>query len=282
MIVVTGATGHLGRLVIEELLKQRPAREIVAAVRDPRKAADLEARGVEVRLADYDRPETLAPAFAGADRLLLISSSEAGRRLPQHRAAIDAAVQAGVGHLVYTSILHAEASKIALAAEHIATEALIQASGLPYTILRNGWYIENYTENLAPALEHGAILGAAGDGRVAAATRADYAAAAAAVLTGSGHENTVHELAGDAAFTMAELAAEVSRATGKPVIYKDLPPDAYIAALAGAGVPRPFAELLADADLGVARGDLADDSGTLHRLLGRSTTSLRSALEATR
>jgi NAD(P)H dehydrogenase (quinone) len=280
MIVVTGATGKLGRLVVEALLKKTPAREIAAAVRAPEKARDLSAAGVEVRRADYGRPETLGPALAGAERVLLVSGSEVGRRVPQHEAVIAAARAAGVRHLVYTSILHGERSTLLLAAEHQATEAAIRASGLPWTLLRNGWYLENYTENLGPALQHGAIVGCADGGRVAAAARADYAEAAAAVLTGAGHEGRAYELAGDRPFTMAELAAEVSRQLGRTIAYRDLPPAEYEAVLTGAGLPAPYAHALADSDLGVARGELDDASGELRRLIGRPTTPLRDAVAA--
>jgi len=280
MIVVTGATGKLGRLVVEALVKKVPSREIVAAVRSPEKAKDLAARGVELRGADYSRPETLATAFAGAEKVLLVSSSEVGRRVAQHAAAIDAAKRAGVRLLAYTSILHGEASKLALAAEHQATEAALRASGLAWVFLRNGWYVENYTEHLGPALANGAFVGSAGAGRIAAATRADLAEAAVAVLTGPGHERTAYELAGDHPFTMAELAAEVSRQTGKRIPYQDLPPEQYKAVLTGAGVPGPYADLLVDSDLGIARGELDDASGDLRRLIGRATTPLADAVAA--
>jgi NAD(P)H dehydrogenase (quinone) len=282
VIVVTAATGHLGRLVVQSLLAKVPARELAVAVRDPAKAKDLAARGVDVRLADYARPETLGPALAGAEKLLLISSSEVGRRLPQHAAVVRAARAAGVKLLAYTSILRADTTRIALAAEHLATEVEIRASGLPYVLLRNGWYHENYTEHLAPALEHGAIVGSAGGGRIAAAARADYAAAAAAVLTGN-PAKTVYELAGDAPFTMAELAAEVSRQAGKPIAYRDLPPAEYRAILVGAGLPGPAADIYVDADVNAAQGALDDRGGELARLIGRPTTplaaSVRVALE---
>ena len=219
MIVVTGATGHLGRLVVEGLLRKVPAREITAAVRSPEKARDLAARGVAVRQADYARPETLQAALAGADQVLLVSSSEVGQRAPQHAAVIEAARRARVRLLAYTSCLRAETSKLGLAAEHKATEAAIRASGLPWVFFRNGWYLENYTESLGPALQHGAIMGCADGGRIAAASRADYAEAAVAVLSGAGHEGKAYELAGDAPFTMTELAAEVSRQAGKPIAY---------------------------------------------------------------
>jgi NAD(P)H dehydrogenase (quinone) len=279
MIVVTGASGHLGRLVVEALLKKVPAREIAGVVRDPGKAQDLAARGVALRRADYARPETLRPALAGADRVLLVSSSEVGQRLAQHAAVIDAAQAEGVKLLVYTSILHADTSRLALAAEHKATEERIRASGLPHVLLRNGWYLENYTEHLAPALQHGAIVGSARDGRIAAAARADYAEAAAAVLTGAGG-NGVYELAGDHPFTMTELAAEVARQAGKPVVYRDLPPDQYQAVLTGAGLPAPYAAILVDADVQAARGDLDDATGDLRRLIGRPTTPVAAAVRA--
>ncbi|WNG53356.1 SDR family oxidoreductase [Archangium gephyra] len=278
MILVTGATGKLGRLVLEKLLEKVPANQVIAAVRNPEKAAELRARGVQVRKADYSQPETLGTAFAGVEKVLLISSNEVGQRAAQHQSVVEAARKAGVKLLAYTSILHADRSGLALAAEHKATEELIRASGVPYVLLRNGWYTENYTENLGPALAHGAILGSAGEGQVAAATRADYAAAAVAVLTGSGHENKVYELAGDTAFTMTELAAEVSRKAGKTIVYKDLPPEQYKGVLEGAGVPGPFAGILADSDVGASRGELNGASGDLRRLIGHATTPLADAV----
>jgi len=280
MIVVTGATGHLGRLVVEGLLKKLPARELAVAVRSPEKGADLAARGVQVRKADYAAPETLGAAFAGAEKVLLISSSEVGRRAQQHAAVVAAAKKAGVKLLVYTSVLRAGTSKLGLAAEHKATEEAIRASGIPYVFLRNGWYLENYTENLKPVLQHGAILGSAKTGRVAGAARADYAAAAVAVLTGKGHENRAYELAGDVPFTMPELAAELSKQAGKPIVYQDMPYEQYRAALVGAGLPPPYAELLADSDVGISRGDLDDATGDLSRLIGRPTTTLAAAVKA--
>lgn len=281
MIVVTGATGHLGRLVVESLLEKLPARELAVAVRNPDKAKDLAARGVEVRHADYSKPETLRAALAGADKLLLISSSEVGQRTSQHAAVVRAAQAAGVKLLVYTSILRAGTSRLALAAEHLATEIEIRASGLPFVLLRNGWYLENYTENLAPALRHGAIVGSAGDGRIAAAARADYAEAAVAVLLGP-VEKPVYELAGDHPFTMSELAAEVSRQAGEPIAYRDLPPEQYRAVLTGAGLPGPAADLYVDADVHAAEGELDDSTGELRRLIGRPTTTLAAAVHAAR
>jgi NAD(P)H dehydrogenase (quinone) len=279
MIVVTGATGHLGRLVIEALLKKVPARQIAGVARNANKAKDLSARGVEIRLADYSKPDTLRVALAGADRVLLVSSSEVGQRASQHAAVVEAAKAAGVKLFAYTSILRADASRLILAAEHKATEETIRASGLPYVFLRNGWYLENYTEHLAPALEHGAIVGSANGGRIAAAARADYADAAVAVLTGP-VERSVYELAGDHPFTMSELADEVSRQAGKPVAYRDLPPDQYQAVLTGTGLPGPYAAILVDADVQAARGDLDDSTGQLRRLIGRPTMPLAAAVRA--
>lgn len=280
MIVVTGATGKLGRLAIEELLKRTPPGALAAVVRTPEKAADLAARGVQIRQGDYARPETLVSALAGAEQVLFISSNEVGKRTAQHAAVVEAARRAAPRLLAYTSLLHADTSRMGLAAEHKATEAALRASGLPFVFLRNGWYLENYTENLAPALQHGAILGSAGSGRIAAATRADYAAAAAAVITGAGHEGKTYELAGDVAFTMAELAAEVSRQAGKPVAYRDLPEAEYAAALVAAGLPEPVAGMFADSDVGITRGELDDAGGDLRRLIGRPTTPLAAAIAA--
>jgi NAD(P)H dehydrogenase (quinone) len=279
-IVITGATGHLGRLVVERLLQRVGPQEIAVAVRSVEKAADFRERGIDVRHADYEQPETLRTAFAGATKVLLISANEIGKRVDQHRNVVDAVKAAAPRLLVYTSILNADRSGIGLAKEHLASEELVRASGVPFVILRNGWYLENYTENLAPALQYGAMGGSAGTGRVAAAARADFADAAVAVLTGEGHEGTVYELAGDARFTMAELAAEVSRQTGKQVVYNDMPAEQYRDMLVGAGLPAPVAEMLADADLGLGLGELDRESGDLGRLIGRSSTTLGDAVRA--
>jgi NAD(P)H dehydrogenase (quinone) len=280
MILVTGASGKLGHLVIQELLKSVPARDVVAGARDLEKVEDLKALGVEVRRVDYEDQRSLDAAFSGIDQVLLISSSEVGKRVAQHHAVVAAAKQAGVRLLAYTSILNANTTKMALGAEHKATEEAIRASGLPFVFLRHGWYAENYTEQLAGMLERGVLLGSAGSGRVAPATRADFAAAAAAVLTTPGHEGKVYELAGDTGLTLAELAAEVSRAAGKTVLYQDLPADQYVRVLTGVGVPAPFAEVLADCDLGLARGELNDSTGDLRRLIGRPTTPFSAAVQA--
>lgn len=279
MIVITGASGQLGRLVIEALLKKVPAAEIVAAVRNPEKVADLATRGVQVRLADYDQPASLAAAFTGASKLLLISASEVGRRVPQHRAVIDAAKAAGVSLLAYTSILHADTSPLPLAAEHKETENLIRASGLPAVILRNGWYTENYVAAIPAALQYGVVLGSAGRGRIASAARADYADAAAAVLTLENQAGRIYELAGDESYTLGELADEITRKSGKAVAYQDLPESELKAALLGAGLPDFLATLLAESDVGASKGGLFDDSRQLSALIGRPTTLLPELLK---
>ncbi len=271
-IAITGATGQLGRLVIEGLRTTLPADQLIALARTPAKAAHL---GVPVRAADYDRPDTLDQALTGIHTLLMISGSEVGRRVPQHRNVIDAARRAGVRHIVYTSLLHADRSTLSLAPEHLETEALLKASGLAVTLLRNGWYTENYTASARQALAHGALIGSAGAGRIASAARADYAAAAVAVLTSTGHEGKTYELAGDAAWTLAELAAEISRQSGKDIPYRDLPTADYTAALVAAGVPVPWAQALPALDVEAAKGALFDDGHALSRLIGRPTTPLR-------
>ena len=277
-IAVTGATGHLGRLVVDALLSRGTTPgDIVAAVRDTAKAADLAAKGVQVREADYDRPETLTAAFAGVERLLLVSSNAVGQRIPQHLAVIAAAKAAGVSFLAYTSVLRADTSPLGLAPEHKATEEAVEASGIPHALLRNGWYTENYTGQLDTALSTGAILGSAGDGRIAAATRADYAEAAAAVLLSG--ETGVFELGGEP-FTLTEFAAEVSRQSGREIAYRDLPAAEYEAALAGAGVPEAFAGVLAQIDVQIAAGELDTDSKDLSRLIGRPSTPLADAVAA--
>jgi NAD(P)H dehydrogenase (quinone) len=278
-LVITGATGHLGRLVVENLLERGvPAGDIVAAGRDATKIKDLGDLGVAVRAIDYDDPDTLGGLFHEGDEVLLVSGSEPGRRARQHQNVIDAAARAGAGLLAYTSIANADTTTMRLAEEHQATEAAVRASGVPFVLLRNSWYIENYTDRLGIILEHGALLGSAGDGRVSGATRADYAAAAAAVLAGTGHAGRAYELGGDRAFTMAELTAEISAQTGRDVSYRDLPVAEYAQVLVGAGLPEPAAGILADSDRGLARGDLLVQGGDLRRLIGRPSTTLRDAV----
>lgn len=280
VMAITGASGQLGRLVIENLLTRHPADHLVAVVRDPAKVADLQARGVQVRVADYNHAEALVAALQGVDKLLLISSSEVGQRVPQHRQVITAAQQAGVGLVAYTSILHADRSPLGLAREHRETEALLRASGLPHVLLRNGWYTENYTASVPAALQYGAVLGSVGEGRIASAARADYAAAAAAVLSRDDQAGQVYELAGDEAYTLSELAAEIARQSGKAVVYRDLPEAAYEAALLQAGLPGFLAAMLAESDVGAAKGGLFDDSRELSRLIGRPTTPLAEMVKA--
>ncbi len=280
MYAVTGASGQLGRLVIDALLRTVAPSEVVALVRNPSKLADLAARGVVVRAFDYDAPATLVPALAGVDRLLLISSSEVGSREAQHGAVIAAARTAGVGYIAYTSILHADANPMNLAIEHRATEAAIAASGLPHAFLRNGWYTENYVMSVAPAIEHGALIGSAGDGRVSSASREDYADAAAAVLVDGSVETRIFELAGDDAYTLTDFAAAIGDIAGRPVIYKDLPQDDYRGVLEGAGLPAPIADMLAESDAKAAQGSLFDDGRALSTLIGRPTTPWRTTLAA--
>ena len=273
-IVVTGATGALGSLVIDELLAKIPAEQVVAVVRDKAKAAGIAARGVEIRVADYNKPETLAGAFHAGDVLLLISGSEAGQRIAQHIAVVNAAKDAGVARIAYTGVLGGPAADFTLAAEHKATEEAVLGSGLTYTFLRNGWYTENYTAQIPVHLEHG-VVGSAGTGKIGSATRQDFAAAAAAVLVGEGHENAAYELSGDEAWTLTEYAAELSKQSGKEVAYADVPPETLKGILLAAGLPEPFAEIIVDVDVsGISRGLLAGGSGDLSRLIGRPTTPL--------
>ncbi|MGW0897115.1 SDR family oxidoreductase [Streptomyces goshikiensis] len=277
-IVVTGATGALGRLVVEELLGRVPADRLAVVVRNKEKAADLAERGIDVRIADYDDAASLAGAFHAGDRVLLISGSEVGRRVPQHTAVIEAAKSAGVAQLAYTGILGGPEADFELAAEHKVTEQAILDSGLPYTFLRNGWYHENYTGNLGTVLEHGAVVGSAGAGRVASAARADYAAAAAVVLTGDGHLGRVYELSGDTAWSLEEYAAEVAAQAGREVAYTEVPAEAHLSILTGAGLPEGFAALLVDVDAAISRGRLAGTGGDLSRLIGRPTTPVSEAI----
>jgi NAD(P)H dehydrogenase (quinone) len=266
-------------LVITALLKKVPASSIVAAVRNVEKAKDIAALGVQVRAADYNQPLAWDAALKGADKVLLISSSEVGPRAKQHRSVIDAAKRAGIKLLVYTSILHADTSPLGLATEHKETEAMIRASGVPFTLLRNSWYTENYTTSIPSILAQGAMYGCAGEGRTASAARADYAEAAAVVLTAENQAGRVYELAGDTAYTRAELAAEISRRSGKNIGYVNLPEAEYKNVLLKAGLPEPYAALLADSDTGISKGGLFDNGHQLSKLIGRPTTSLAASAE---
>lgn len=276
-IAIAGATGQLGQLVVTHLKARVPAEQLVALVRSPAKAASL---GIAAREADYSRRDSLASALAGVDTLLLISSSELGQRTAQHRNVIDAAKAAGVQRIVYTSLLHADTSPLSLAPEHLETEIALQASGIPHTVLRNGWYTENYTGSVPGALAGGAFIGNAGEGKISSAARADYAEAAAVVLTSEGHEGKTYELAGDSAYTLGDLAAEISRQTGKAIPYKNLPPAGYAAALAGFGLPGALAEAIAGWDVGASQGALFDDGRQLSGLIGRPTTPLSAVVAA--
>lgn len=280
MIAITGATGQLGRLVIEQLLKTVPANQIVAIVRNPAKAEALSQKGIMVRQGDYTDQAALTTALKGVEKLLLISSSEVGQRATQHQNVINAAKAAGVTFIAYTSLLHADNSPLGLHVEHVATEKALATSGIPYALLRNGWYTENYLASAPPALEHGVFIGAAGEGKIASATRADYAAAAAKVVSEEGHAGKVYELAGDSAWTLNELAAELSKQSGKPVVYQNMSEADFAAALKSVGLPAGLADMLADSDVGASKGGLFDDSHTLSKLIGRPTTSLAESVKA--
>ena len=279
MIAITGATGQLGRLVIEQLLKTVPANQIVAIVRNPAKAEALSQQGIMVRQGDYTDQAALTTALKGVEKLLLISSSEVGQRATQHQNVINAAKAAGVTFIAYTSLLHADNSPLGLHVEHVATEKALATSGIPYALLRNGWYTENYLASAPPALEHGVFIGAAGEGKIASATRADYAAAAAKVVSEEGHAGKVYELAGDSAWTLSELAAELSKQSGKPVVYQNMSEADFAAALKSVGLPAGLADMLADSDVGASKGGLFDDSHTLSKLIGRPTTSLAESVK---
>jgi NAD(P)H dehydrogenase (quinone) len=276
-IAITGATGQLGRQIVEKLTAKIPAKDLVALVRSPQKASGL---GVEARAFDYAQPEGLSAALKGVDTLMLVSSSEVGQRAVQHRNVIAAAKAAGVQRIVYTSLLNADASPLSLAVEHRATEADLKASGIAYTILRNGWYAENYTGSIPGALAGGAFVGSAGDGRISAATRADFADAAVVTLTSEGHDGKTYELAGDEAWTLSDLAAEISRQSGRSIPYRNLPPADYAAALAGFGLPEPLSQAIAGWDVDASRGALFNDQRVLSKLIGRPTTPLSAAVAA--
>lgn len=279
MIAITGATGQLGQHVIESLLKTVPASQIVAIVRNPAKATALSQQGITVRQADYSDEAAFTTALQGIDKLLLISSSEVGQRAPQHRNVINAAKAAHVKFIAYTSLLHADTSPLGLADEHVATEQMLAESGIAYALLRNGWYTENYLASAPAALEHGVFIGAADEGKIASATRADYVAAAARVISEDGHAGKTYELAGDAGWTLSQLAAELAKQSGKKVVYQNLSEADFAAALKGVGLPAGLADMLADSDTGASKGGLFDDSHTLSKLIGRPTTSLADSVK---
>lgn len=280
MIAVTGATGQLGQLVIKHLLNKVEPQQIVALVRNIEKAASLTSLGVQVRQADYSKPETLESALDGVAKLLLISSSEVGQRATQHKNVIDAAKKAGVELLAYTSLLHADTSPLALAEEHVVTEAYLKQADVPHVLLRNGWYTENYLASVAPALANGGFIGCAQDGKISSAAREDYAEAAAAVLTSEAEQSgKVYELPGDEAYTLSELSALISKKSGKAITYINMEEADFAKALEGAGLPAPFAAVLANSDTGASQGALYDDSKTLSALIGHPTKSLEQLID---
>lgn len=280
MIAITGATGLLGQHVIENLLQTVPAGQIVAIVRNPAKGASLSRKGISVRQADYNDEASLIRALQGVEKLLLISSSEIGQRVTQHRNVINAAKSVNVKFIAYTSLLHADTSPLSLHTEHVETEKMLADSGILYTLLRNGWYTENYLASVPAALEHGVFIGEAGDGKIASAARADYAAVAARVISEDGHAGKVYELAGDEAWTLSHLAKELTEQSGKNVVYQNLSQADFVAALKNAGLPDKLSEMLADSDIGASEGGLFDDSHTLSKLIGRPTTTLAESIKS--
>lgn len=275
-IAITGATGQLGNVVVQKLKEKTASENLVALVRNPEKATDL---GIEARLFDYAKPESLASSLQGIDILLLISGNEIGQREIQHKNVINAAKAAGVKHIVYTSLLHANTSALILAPEHLATENALIESGVDYTILRNGWYTENYAVSIAGAIKAGGFIGSAGDGKISSATREDFAEAAAVVLTTNGHENKIYELAGDQAYTLTDFAAEISKQTGKNIPYNNLPEADFANILIAVGLPESFANLLANSDVKASEGALYSEDKTLAKLIGRPTTPLATVVE---
>jgi len=276
-IGITGATGQLGKLVVDQLKGKVGKDSIVALVRNPEKAKEL---GVESRSFDYDKPEGIAEQLKGIDRLLLISANEIGQRARQHKNVIDAAKSAGIKWLVYTSLLHADSTTINLAGEHLETEKLLKDSGVDYTILRNGWYTENYTGSIQGALAGGAFIGSAGSGKISSAARLDYAEAAANVLTDESYKGKVFELAGDKSYTLHDLAAEISKQTGKDIPYKNLPETEYAEILEIFNIPKVFADGIASWDVSASKGDLFDDSQQLSKLIGRPTTPMAESVKS--
>ena len=279
-IAITGATGQLGNLVIEQLLQLTAAQNIVALVRKIDKAEHFKVQGIEPREFDYDRPETLVPALLGIDKLLLISANEIGRRTPQHQAVIDAAKVAGVPYLAYTSLLRADTSPLGLAQEHRETEKLIQDSGITYTFLRNNWYSENYLAGVAHTIEIGTLFVAAQDVRISSASRIDYAEAAAKVLTSTGHENKTYELAGSESFSLSDLATFIGQAVNKDIIYQNLSAEEYTQGLTQAGLPAGLVDVIVDADIQTIQGAMYSDSKDLEQLIGHKTTSIQDAIKA--
>lgn len=275
---ITGATGQLGGLLVDQLKQRGLGSDLVALVRSPEKAADL---GIEARAFDYTKAPELEASLKGIDQLMLISGSEVGQRVSQHRNVIEAAKKAGVKSIVYTSLLHADTSSLILAGEHLETERMLRESGMDHTVLRNGWYTENYTASVPVALEGGAFVGSAGEGKISSATREDYAQAAAVVLSQGEHSGKTYELAGDQPYTLKELAQEISRQSGREIPYKNLPEAQYAELLASHGLPEGVARAVAGFDIGASRGDLHHTGGELSQLIGRPTTPLAEAIKRT-
>ncbi len=274
-IAITGATGQLGQLALTALKSRTPHADVVALARDPSRIT-----GTSARAFDYTKPETHAAALKGVKTLVLVSSNDFNDRAGQHRAVIASAKAAGVSRIVYTSILKGDASPMILAADHIATEQALQASGIPTTILRNGWYTENYTGSLQAAQDHGALIGSMGTGQIATAARADYAEAIAVTAVDDSHAGKIYELAGDVPFTMHDFAAELSKQVGKPIAYNSLPPATYAGLLQSFGLPEVLSQALADSDDHASRGALLDHSRTLSALIGRPTTPIAATIKA--
>jgi len=277
-IGITGATGQLGRLIVDKLKDRISPENIVALVRTPEKIDD---KTIEARQFNYDVPDSLAKSLEGIDHLMLISGSEVGKRKQQHENVINAAKKAGVKWIVYTSLLHADSSSISLAGEHRATEAALKASGIgiAHTILRNGWYTENYTSSIPASVKNGAIIGCAGEGKISSATREDYAEAAAVVLTSANQQGKVYELAGDKHYRLKELATEVSLQTGKDIPYQNITETEYVAILTSMGIPDEYAKTIVGFDTAASRNDLFDDSKQLSQLIGRPTTALSQSVK---
>lgn len=280
MFLITGATGQLGQFAIKHLLKKVPASQIVALARNPEKAKDLSDLGIVVRKGDYTDKASLTAAFEGVKKVLLISSSEIGKRFEQHKNVIDAAKEANVELIAYTSLLRADTSPLGLAAEHIATEKYLKDSGVPHALLRHGWYTENYAASIPSAIANGALYGAAGAGKISSAARNDYAEADIEVLTSDNQAGKIYELGGDEAYTLADFAAELSKQTGKEIPYINLPEADYKGALLQAGLPEPVAELLANSDAGAKKGGLYDETKTLSKIIKRATTPLSEVIAA--
>ncbi|WP_084104216.1 NAD(P)H-binding protein [Demequina sp. NBRC 110056] len=281
-IAVTAASGNLGPLVVDALLERgvRPG-QIVAVVRDPAKVDHMAAQGVSIRQGNYDNPPSLAAAFEGVQKVLVISGSEIGRRVQQHANAIHAAAAAGAELIAYTSVLRAgDATENPVLPEHVGTERVLEESGAPFVVLRNGFYTENYVDQVRQAMRSGELLTSAGEGRTASATRADFAAAAATVLTTPGHAGQRYELAGDAGWTMRELAETAGRLGGRQVVLRQLDESAHLEALLGAGTPEPIAEFAVALDRAVRDGELDVLGADLAELAGRPTTALEDGLRA--